>query len=573
MIIQKLKDILFIIGSMASRIPLVFLLYLSSSGLELIGLSLIVPFVTAIQYPEKLSDIAAFSFIQQFMNFESTKEIIIFLSLSILIVFGVKTSLNVLIQRSIIIFSYDLQVELRKRLAKAYLRAPYIFHTSKRSSEIINVIQGHVSQFSKGVVGSLLRITGEIVIVSVIGIFLLISYPITSLIAASVIISFIIVYTFVIKGKMRFLGTENVVANNNMIKSISQGIKGLKEARVFGNIKYFEKAIIDSAFKASEVNSKIAFFQILPRYILEFIIICVVVLTIVINIAIDNSASETISSIAVFAVAALRLLPSASQISSNLNTLYYTAPMMEEIVDDIKATGDGKIKPKEQQDLELKRLDFNNLSFCYPNSDKIILDSINFSIQKGEVIGLFGESGSGKSTLANIILGLLNFQSGNVSLNGKEISNNEWRKFNFASYIPQTPTMIDDTVMANVALGQEQDDIDLNKINTALKKAHLDTLIDSLPGGIQTTTGEDALYFSGGQKQRLAISRSFYFKRSLIILDEVTSALDVETEKDVLSAIKELREDAAIIIISHSTQAESICDRVYNIKNGKLIEK
>lgn len=573
MIIQKLKDILFIIGSMASRIPLVFLLYLSSSGLELIGLSLIVPFITAIQHPEKLSDIAAFSYIQQFMNFESTKEIIIFLSLSILIVFGVKTSLNVLIQRSIIIFSYDLQVELRKRLAKAYLRAPYIFHTSKRSSEIINIIQGHVSQFSKGVVGSLLRITGEIVIVSVIGIFLLISYPITSLIAASVIISFIIVYTFVIKGKMRFLGTENVVANNNMIKSISQGIKGLKEARVFGNTKYFEKAIIDSAFKASSVNSKIAFFQILPRYILEFIIICVVVLTIVINILIDNSASETIGSIAVFAVAALRLLPSASQISSNLNTLYYTAPMMEEIVDDIKATGDGKINPKEQQNLELKRLDLNNLSFCYPNSDKIILDSINFSIQKGEVIGLFGESGSGKSTLVNIILGLLNFQSGNVSLNGKEISNNEWRKFNFASYIPQTPTMIDDTVMANVALGQEQDDIDLNKINTALKKAHLDTLIDSLPGGIQTTTGEDALYFSGGQKQRLAISRSFYFKRSLIILDEVTSALDVETEKDVLSAIKELREDAAIIIISHSTQAESICDRVYNIKNGKLIEK
>ena len=308
---------------------------------------------------------------------------------------------------------------------------------------------------------------------------------------------------------MRFLGTENVVANNNMIKSISQGIKGLKEARVFGNTKYFEKAIIDSAFKASSVNSKIAFFQILPRYILEFIIICVVVLTIVINILIDNSASETIGTIAVFAVAALRLLPSASQISSNLNTLYYTAPMMEEIVDDIKATGDGNINPKEQQNLELKRLDLNNLSFCYPNSDKIILDSINFSIQKGEVIGLFGESGSGKSTLVNIILGLLNFQSGNVSLNGKEISNNEWRKFNFASYIPQTPTMIDDTVMANVALGQEQDDIDLNKINTALKKAHLDTLIDSLPGGIQTTTGEDALYFSGGQKQRLAISRSF----------------------------------------------------------------
>ena len=571
--IQKLKDISFIVGSMSSRIPLMVFLYLLSIGLELIGLSLIMPYVTAIQTPEQLENFPIWTRVTGYFSFATHTDAVLFLSFIILIIFGVKIALNAFIQNVIILFSYDLQVSLRKRLAKAYIRAPYLFHTTKRSSEIINIMQGHVSLFSKGVVGSLLRLCGEVATISVIGLYLLISYPIPLLIAISVISSFIVIYLLTLQRRLRRYGREVAKSSKDLIVTITQGIKAIKEARVFGNSKYFEDNIIETAERVSTVNSKVAFLQILPRFFLEFLIVLIIVLTVIFNLLIYGEEAQVLNNLVVFAVASLRLLPSASQVSSNLNTLIFASPMMEEILSDIKATGDGKLKPSKQNIKSIETLTLSNLIFNYPDTGTPILNGVNFSIRKGEIVGLFGESGSGKTTLVNILLGLLSFQHGKILFNGEEIGKDEWRKSKFASYIPQTPTMLDDQVMSNVAIGQKLDEIDRNKVHEALMQARLAPLIETLPQGIETIAGEDALFLSGGQKQRLAISRSFYFNRNLIILDEVTSALDMDTETEVLSAIKELRKGAAVLIISHSPQVANICDRIYYLENGKLTEK
>ena len=572
MIKQNLKDILFIIGSMKSRIPLMIFLYLSSSFLELLGLSLVVPYLSAIQAPEQLEQFSLWVSVENFLNFQNHIDALIFLSLVILIIFGTKIALYVFIQNSIIVFSYDLQVTLRKRLARAYIHAPYTFHTKKRSSEVISVMQNHVNQFSKGVVGSLLRLCGEITTVFFIGLFLLISYPISSLVALSFIVLFLFVCSLKIKARLRQYGKNLVLANNDLIRSTTQGVKGIKEAKVIGNTSFFENAIIDSAQRSATINSKIAFLQILPRFILEFLIISVIILTVIMNMIIYGEDAQVINNLVVFAAASLRLLPSASQIASNLNTLYYAAPMKEEILSDIKTTGDGKNKPFEKISAEMEQLKLENLSFSYPNSDKIILDNINLEIKKGEIIGIFGESGSGKTTLINIILGLLDFEKGSLTFNGKKITQKEWSKLKIASYISQTPLMIDDRIILNVAIGEEIEKIDVEKVIYSLKKAHIFNWVNDMPEKTNTLIGEDAQFMSGGQKQRLAISRSFYFNRDLIIFDEVTSALDENTEKEVLADIKKLKKDSAVLIISHSPETMNICDRIFYIKNGKLIK-
>ena len=141
------------------------------------------------------------------------------------------------------------------------------------------------------------------------------------------------------------------------------------------------------------------------------------------------------------------------------------------------------------------------------------------------------------------------------------------------SYVPQTPTIIDDSILANVAFGETPENVEKKRVLEALKKAQLELLIERLPQGIDSLTGEDAVFISGGQRQRLVISRSFYFKRDFILLDEVTSALDPKTEKEVLTSIQSLRESASVIIISHSEEAKKLCDRVYYLQDGKLTEQ
>ena len=180
--------------------------YLMSILLELIGLSLIIPYMKEIQEPQGLEQYQIWGYLQAFSALNTHAEILIFSSFIIFLLFAVKILLNASIQKMIIDFSDDLQGVLQKRLAKAYIRLPYFFHTQKRSSEIINIMPGHISQFSKGIVGSILKLILEIAIICIIGIHLLIMFPITSSIAASLIIALIIAYVFAIKKKSHFFG-------------------------------------------------------------------------------------------------------------------------------------------------------------------------------------------------------------------------------------------------------------------------------------------------------------------------------------------------------------------------------
>ncbi len=223
------------------------------------------------------------------------------------------------------------------------------------------------------------------------------------------------------------------------------------------------------------------------------------------------------------------------------------------------------------KEILIKSIVLKNVEYSYPNSDFNALSEINLKIDSGESIGFIGASGSGKTTLVDILLGLLIPKTGEVLLNDEPLNNSIRCWHDNIAYLPQQVFIIDNTLRANIALGEDENKIDQIKLNNAIKKANLCELVDQLPMGVDTVLGERGARLSGGQRQRVALARAFYYERDVLIMDESTSALDNETELEIIEEIKQLKGEKTIIVIAHRLTTVRYCDRIYKMEKGRIV--
>lgn len=214
-----------------------------------------------------------------------------------------------------------------------------------------------------------------------------------------------------------------------------------------------------------------------------------------------------------------------------------------------------------------------HISFHYPESEQWILQDANLQITKNSSIALIGASGAGKTTAVDIILGLLEPQSGCVTVDGMDIRKQMYSWHQCIGYIPQTIYLMDDTIRANIAFGIPEDEVDDERIKQAMKEAQLDQFVDSLPEQTHTIIGDRGVKLSGGQRQRIGIARALYRNPQVLILDEATSALDNETEKEVMEAIDGLHGQRTMIVIAHRLTTIKNCDAIYEVADGKITKK
>jgi ABC-type multidrug transport system fused ATPase/permease subunit len=232
------------------------------------------------------------------------------------------------------------------------------------------------------------------------------------------------------------------------------------------------------------------------------------------------------------------------------------------------------MKPsKENVNFQFENVVVDRLDFNYEQSENLVLSNINIKILSGEAVGFVGQSGSGKSTLIDIMLGLLEPQSGSVLINGQTIENvkQSWQKQ--IGYIPQTIFLMDDSLRRNIAIGIADTEIDEVAIVEALKSAQLEEFVASLPEGLDTVVGERGVRLSGGQRQRIGIARALYHRPSVLVLDEATSSLDTETEHGVMQAVQALQGDKTVIIVAHRLSTVEYCDRLYRLDAGRIVEE
>jgi ABC-type multidrug transport system fused ATPase/permease subunit len=292
-------------------------------------------------------------------------------------------------------------------------------------------------------------------------------------------------------------------------------------------------------------------------------------------ILLGGNSENTFSVMSIFGVSAVRLIPAFNIIIQSLTTLRYSKSAVNSIYNDfielnIKDKKHHYNNKKENYQNSFESLELCNISYKYPNKKSYALKNINIKILNGQSIGIVGSSGSGKTTLIDVLLCLLKPKQGQIILNGNIAFDNQDLMNHFA-YLPQQIFIINDTIKKNIALGIDEQYIDDNLVLESLKNARLYELIESFPLGINTILGENGVGLSGGQRQRIALARAFYHNRDVIVMDESTSALDNETEKEIVENIQLFKGKKTLIIIAHRLSTLKYCDVIFELENGEII--
>ena len=285
--------------------------------------------------------------------------------------------------------------------------------------------------------------------------------------------------------------------------------------------------------------------------------------------------SGFVSLLAVFAVAAFRMLPCFNSISAYMATMMFEKDSVEAVYNDIKEMENfDKVRKQSRnlkENLNFKtRINIEHVTYKYPHTEREILKDVNLIINKNQSVGFIGTSGAGKSTLIDIILGVLPVEKGNIEVDGFNICENmrTWHKM--IGYIPQSIYLMDDTIRNNVAFGIDENDILDSQIWKALEEAQIAQFIRELPGGLDAEIGDRGVRISGGQRQRIGIARALYHNPEVLVFDEATSALDNETEAALMEAIEGLKGKRTMLIIAHRLQTIQNCDVVYEVKDGRV---
>ena len=314
----------------------------------------------------------------------------------------------------------------------------------------------------------------------------------------------------------------------------------------------------------------------LPRLIFELIAIFTMMSIILIMSNLNYNQDKILVSLSIFALCLIRMIPSFNRLILSMQTINYQTPSFEKIYQLIIKKEDGfnfgtnliskKLKVKFESKIEIK-----NISFSYDNKIKI-LDNINLTINASDTIGIYGASGSGKTTLINIILGFMMPTVGKITFDSKEINSNEEFTVTGLGHVPQNIYLIDSSIKENIAFGVQGKEIDSIKLNKCIKLSRLDNFIKDLEHGSDTIIGENGIRLSGGQRQRIGIARALYNNPNILIFDEATNSLDSQTEIEIMKDIYKLGGNYTILIISHNLETLKSCNRVYEVKNKKIIK-
>ncbi|GAB4233130.1 MAG: ABC transporter ATP-binding protein [Stanieria sp.] len=563
------------------------LLCLFTSLLESLGIGLVGPFIALATNLNLIFQKYWSNQLYNQLGFSSEIQFIGFLGLVIVGILYLKAFLGFKIQKYIFEFGFGQQADLRLKLLHAYLTVPYVFHLNRNTAVLIQNILTETDNFANGVLMPILFGFSNLVVILALTILLLK----TNLIAtASIFIILLLVASILywFKNKLARWGKEGHESNVEMIRLINHGLGGFKETKVIGCESYFENQMVQQAgkFKIAVTNANA--FSLLPRYILEPLIITFLV-GFTIAYLLQNQSAETLTAtLGVFGMASIRLLPAASNFISTVASVRRCSYIVDQLYFDLKELekvefnhnwqlSNSTLKQSFFTYSDEKVIPFKNeiildrVTYSYPKASKSSLKNISLVIKKGESLGLMGKSGAGKTTLVDVILGLLTPESGDIKVDGISVYENLRAWQNLVGYIPQSIFLIDDTIERNIAFGVPDHLLNRRKIEEAIAAAQLTELIHELPDGLETIVGERGVRLSGGQRQRIGIARALYHQREILVLDEATSALDNDTEKLVNEAIKSLKGKKTMITIAHRLSTIKECDRIYLLDRGQIV--
>ncbi|MBY0471649.1 ABC transporter ATP-binding protein/permease [bacterium] len=577
---QDFKKLLYFLDSRekSRAFLLVFLIFIGAF-LETVSIGLFFPFVALVNDPAMIESSQKLNALYKFSRVSSPSSFLIFLGLGMVGVILFKGLYLGFLSEIQARFLVNRQLSFERRILGAYLRSPYLFFLNNSPVELTRKVRTAQSVIIS-VVMPLLLVLSEISVLTVVMVMLFVVQPWLTLGSIAFLGSLTAGLYFLVRRRTREIGEQQAFHDKQLAKWLEQTFSGIKEIKVLGCENFFSESVLrhsDGFCHASRVSYTISQF---PRLFLETLATAGLTLYVLSVLLSGRDPRTIIPSLALFAVAAFRLMPSFNRIVNGLIAARQYIPRINDVYNDMQTLEGARLtgqsafvkEPRRKSPWTIsKGIEYQNVTHRYPGERGTSLEGLSLSILCGQSVAFVGQSGAGKSTAVDALLGLLPIEQGKILVDGMNIAEclEDWQSQ--IGYIPQTIYLSDDTIRKNIAFGVRDQEVSEEQIWRALKDAQLDEFVRSLPNGLETEVGDRGVRLSGGQRQRIGIARALYFDPKVLVLDEATSALDNDTEKAVIHAIERLRGKKTIIVIAHRLSTVARCDQLYFFQKGRLI--
>ena len=495
-------------------------------------------------------------------------------AIGILLLFVVKAVVSILLTRALAVFLAKIEARAARQVASAAFGQGLSDARKYSRDEIYFAVQAGSPAAFNNVLNSTGTIFAEgLLFVLVIGAFFAVD-PLSALGAIVYFGGIALIIQFFLGRLMHAAGKKNAeatVQGNSVIGDLSEV---LREATILEKKDFFFDRLYQARLKAASSFASQFVLSGMPRYIVETALIIAVAVFVLVQSATGDLVSAA-GIVGVFLSGGLRLTASLLPLQSALLNIKQMIPQANKALDLLAGSDIDSFQRKLKTESNSQRsgpmsIEVMNVSFSYPSADSNSLTEISFKVNAGQQVALIGPSGAGKSTVADLITGLLEPSSGEVSIdqiNPKEIIRISPGRI---AYVPQKPGIVSGTILENIALGVAKDEVNRVLLNQAIEDAQLSTVISQLPDGVNTDLGKRRDELSGGQLQRIGLARALYTQPGLLVMDEATSALDADSENEINKALDSMRGKVTVILIAHRLNTVQRSDQVFLLEQGQI---
>jgi ABC-type multidrug transport system fused ATPase/permease subunit len=554
---------------------LVLLLITVMGLVETVGVASIVPFMLVLADPGAIERHAILQEVYTGLQFSEPQAFMVFLGFAVFVIVVGGLLFKVVAFYAIYRFTMMRSYSIANRMLRGYLMQPYTWFLNRHSADIGANVLGDVTKVTqRALLPAMKLLTYSIVVLGLVLLLVLVR-PVVAATAVLVLGgSYVLIYLAVRRYLVR-LGIERHLANQQRFRVAGEALGGIKDVKLLGLESAFLRRFQGPALRVARTDATSTIISDLPHYLLEAVAFGGM-LAFVLGLLVTGSGSlaAIVPILAVYAFAAVRIFPALQRIYNSLAHIRFSKPTLDKLHADMQAAEANirALPPDTGDTLHLtERLTLDDVHYAYPLADRPALRGLSLEIPVRSTVGIVGGTGAGKTTAIDIVLGLLQADSGRLLVDGAPVTpanRHAWQRS--IGYVPQQIFLTDDTVSANIGFGR--DAIDQAAVERAARTAELhDFVMRELPKGYDTFVGERGVRLSGGQRQRIGIARALYHDPDVLILDEATSALDNLTERAVMDAVHNLGHAKTIVMIAHRLSTVRDCDTIFMLEQGRVV--
>ena len=554
------------------------LVMLASSGAEVFSLAAVLPFLAVLANPGQIWQLPVVQQLAPQLGISSAAQLL----LPVTLLFGLAAVgaaavrlLNVWLNgRLAAAIGSDLSCEAYRRT----LYQPYGVHVARNSSGVITALQSQVGLLVVVLNSLLAMVSNGLVLLGLLWALLLIDAKV-ALIAGGV---FGLAYGLIVQTSKRQLASNSkrsAVYSQASLQALQEGLGAIRDVLLDGSQQLYLQIYRHADRPLRQISAQSTFIGAFPRYMMEAVGLCLIGGVAYGLTSRHGGMATALPLLGALALGAQRILPALQQTYSAWATIKAYKSAVEAVVDSLEQPLPQGAFATIPTPLSLQQqIRFEQVSFAYGSGGPQVLDQLSFEIKKGERVGLIGSTGSGKSTTVDLLMGLLEPSSGQITVDGASIHSHKeperllaWRAA--IAHVPQMIYLADRSIAENIAFGVAAAELDLERVKLAAQQAQIAEFIESSPLGYKTFVGERGIRLSGGQRQRIGIARALYKQASVLVFDEATSALDNATEAALMEAIEGLSRELTIVMIAHRLSTVQRCDRVIELEGGSLLKQ